>query len=318
MQVLVLETHDLVERVLSHWLAPLDLDETAHLCVSLDAEWNMSRRIGVSIIQLASHSDCDHIYIIPVRLLSYMYVYLISVIHQLHKFNNLPLSLLRLLISDRVFKIGNSIKADLTRIKNQFPQLQKQSLFNAIDLKEHCVWRNIIQRNALGSLDTLLEKACAMYLAKDPQYRTCEEWERLPLSPELLRYAALDVYAGQLIFEKTISISLISRVEFDTAPGTAVVLLGHEGGTPVAYGNIANPQPSSHGSIRVKTPTQSRLLIELSEILAPGAVAILHRLPGQSSSRTKSGSYTLGQLKEIAGDTCVKLVASVSHLIFDQ
>ena len=68
MQVLVLETHDLVERVLSHWLAPLDLDKAAHLCVSLDAEWNMSRRIGVSILQLACHSDCDYIYIIPVCL----------------------------------------------------------------------------------------------------------------------------------------------------------------------------------------------------------------------------------------------------------
>src|SRR6266545_133405 len=66
MQVLVLETHDLVERVLSYWLAPLDLDEAAHLCVSLDAEWNMSRRIGVSTIQLASHLDRDQIYIIPV------------------------------------------------------------------------------------------------------------------------------------------------------------------------------------------------------------------------------------------------------------
>ncbi len=64
----MLETHELVERVLSQWLAPLDLDETTHLCVSLDAEWNMSRRIGVSILQLASHSDQDHIYIIPVSL----------------------------------------------------------------------------------------------------------------------------------------------------------------------------------------------------------------------------------------------------------
>ena len=159
-----------------------------------------------------------------------------------------------------------------------------------------------------------------MYLSKDPQYRKCEEWEMSPLCPELLRYAALDVYAGQLIFNNTVSssISPITQVEFTTAPGTAVVLLGHEGGAPVAYGNIANPQPSSHGHIRINTPTHSRLLIVLSEILAPGAAAILHRLPGQSSSRTKSGSYTLGQLKEMAGDACVKIVVPISHLIFDE
>jgi hypothetical protein len=65
-QVSMLETADLVERVLSCWLAPLNVDETAHLCVSLDAEWNMSRREGVSILQLISLTDTDHIYIIPV------------------------------------------------------------------------------------------------------------------------------------------------------------------------------------------------------------------------------------------------------------
>jgi hypothetical protein len=65
-QVSMLETADLVERVLSSWLAPLDVDEAAHLCISLDAEWNMSCREGVSILQLISHTDADHIYIIPV------------------------------------------------------------------------------------------------------------------------------------------------------------------------------------------------------------------------------------------------------------
>jgi len=69
MQVSTLETHELVERVLAYWLAPLDIDKSAHLCVSLDAEWNVSRRVGVSILQLTCHSDPDHIYIVPASLL---------------------------------------------------------------------------------------------------------------------------------------------------------------------------------------------------------------------------------------------------------
>jgi len=62
----MLETAELVESMLLCWLAPLGVDDKAYLCVSLDAEWNMSRREGVSILQLTSHTDQDHIYIILV------------------------------------------------------------------------------------------------------------------------------------------------------------------------------------------------------------------------------------------------------------
>lgn len=51
---------------MSSLLAPLDLDSNSHLCVSLDAEWNVSRRIGVSILQIAPHSNPDTIFVIPV------------------------------------------------------------------------------------------------------------------------------------------------------------------------------------------------------------------------------------------------------------
>jgi hypothetical protein len=65
--LMVLDTPSLVEGVLSSLLSPLDLDENMYMCVSLDAEWNVSRRVGVSIIQIAPHSRPDVIYIIPVR-----------------------------------------------------------------------------------------------------------------------------------------------------------------------------------------------------------------------------------------------------------
>jgi hypothetical protein len=192
-----------------------------------------------------------------------------------------------------------------------------RTTFNTIDLKEHCIRCGIIQRNGSGALDVLLEKTLGMYISKDPQYRKCDDWEK-PLSPELLQYAALDVYACRLIFEKTVLISPIACVNVDTAPGTAVILLANEGGLPVAHGTIVGPQPSVYGSIRVNVPTKSRLLIELNEILAPAAAAILHRLPGQSTSRTKSGALTLGQLKEAAGNEHVKVVAPICNLKFDE
>ncbi|KAF8233295.1 hypothetical protein L208DRAFT_1203220, partial [Tricholoma matsutake] len=41
LSISVLSTPDLTEKAMSSLLAPLDLDSNAHLCVSLDAEWNI-------------------------------------------------------------------------------------------------------------------------------------------------------------------------------------------------------------------------------------------------------------------------------------
>ena len=62
-----LGTPELTESTFSSIMASVDLDPDEHLCISLDAEWNISRRIGVSIMQIALHSQPDIIYIIPVH-----------------------------------------------------------------------------------------------------------------------------------------------------------------------------------------------------------------------------------------------------------
>jgi hypothetical protein len=66
LRIIVLDSPTLVEGMLSSLFPPLDSDENAVLAISLDAEWNLSRRIGVSIIQIAPHSRPNEIYIIPV------------------------------------------------------------------------------------------------------------------------------------------------------------------------------------------------------------------------------------------------------------
>ena len=70
----VLGTSSLVETTLSSLMAPLDVDPNHTLCFSLDAEWNISRLMGVSIIQLAPHSDPDSVFIIPVCKAFYYYI----------------------------------------------------------------------------------------------------------------------------------------------------------------------------------------------------------------------------------------------------
>ena len=79
LRVKVLGTSSLVETTLSSLMAPLlmaplDVDPNHTLCFSLDAEWNISRLMGVSIIQLAPHSDPDSVFIIPVCKAFYYYI----------------------------------------------------------------------------------------------------------------------------------------------------------------------------------------------------------------------------------------------------
>jgi hypothetical protein len=75
LKVEFLITPALVEAVLSSLIAPIDNDPDSCLCISLDAEWNVvTRTAGVSIIQLAPHSEPDSVFIIPVGLFSLYWV----------------------------------------------------------------------------------------------------------------------------------------------------------------------------------------------------------------------------------------------------
>lgn len=67
-KLLVLDTPALVEGIFSSLMAPIDANDSAFMCVHFDAEWNISRNVGVSIVQISPHSCPDNIYIIPVSI----------------------------------------------------------------------------------------------------------------------------------------------------------------------------------------------------------------------------------------------------------
>ncbi|KAK6981231.1 hypothetical protein R3P38DRAFT_3234489 [Favolaschia claudopus] len=301
-----LGTYALVESALSSLTSIIDASPNAHLCISIDAEWNISRRSGVSILQLAPHSDPESIFIIPV-----------------HKFDHLPPSLLRLLVSNRVFKIGSSIKADFTRLKKQFPQLKDLTSFNVIDLKAYSVERGVIRRKKPGSLDVLAEKVLKVYLSKDDSLRKNDEWETLPLPSHLMCYAALDVHVSLRIFAEVTKLAPLDWVRHDSPAGSRVALLVHEGGEIAAYGKIAATQPSVVSGVRVKTQTNSRVVIDVDQVLIPTAAAILHLLPSENPTarrRTgpKAGAYTLQQLQAAASGSVFQIVCPVALLNFDR
>jgi hypothetical protein len=215
-----------------------------------------------------------------------------------------------------VFKVGSSIKGDLTRLKKQFPQLAEQTSFNTIDLKEYAIQRGIIGRKQSGTLDVLVEKLLGMFLPKDESVRMNDQWEMSQIPEHLIKYAVSDVFASRLVFQKASAIAPLAQITHTSPAGTRVGLLIQEGGNIAAYGSIAETQPSSLGNIRVKVPTKSRLVINVETVLIPSAAAILHLLPSQKG-KTKSGALTFGELQASSSSLPFQVVCPVSLLIFD-
>ena len=140
------------------------------------------------------------------------------------------MSLLRLLVNDCVFKVGSAVKADLTRLKKQFSQLAEQTSFNTIDLKEYAIQRGVIGRKQSGTLDILVEKLLGMFLSKDESVRRSDQWEVPKLSEHHIHYAALDVVASRLVFQKASEIAPLEYIQYTSPPGTQVGLHVQESG----------------------------------------------------------------------------------------
>lgn len=212
----------------------------------------------------------------------------------------------------------------MTRLRKQFPAISDQAHTNLIDLKDFCIARGLVTWEESGSLEMLCRKLLDRYLEKPDFLRRHDDWETADLSPPLLNYAALDVYSSRLIFEKASECSPFQRPSVSSPQGTAVTLLLQEGGSAIAHGRIAARQPNKLGSIRVKTPSNSRLVIDIDVILNPTAALILHTPLTANNphgkSLAKSGALTLGELRNLApgGTVPFQIVTPVSSLIFYQ
>jgi hypothetical protein len=90
----------------------------------------------------------------------------------------------------------------------------------------------------------------------------------------------------------------------------------HKGSSIAAYGKVADTQPTSLGNVRVKVPTNSRLVIDVDHVGLSAAAAILHLRPGEKRGKAKAATYTLGELRA-AGEHNFQMVAFVSQLQLD-
>ena len=182
-------------------------------------------------------------------------------------FLKLPSSLLVVLRSKRIHKLGVQVKADLTRLYNDcgFKNSSELPFLGALELGSMAKDRNVTD-HARVSLSDLTALVLRRHLRKDPSLRVSTRWNDPELSSEQETYAALDVYAALAIYEAFSTIPSVGPVTSSTPAGTKVQLMSRVGGLVVAYGYIARHQPKQFDGVNV---SKSRVVITVTSITVP-------------------------------------------------
>lgn len=152
--------------------------------LSLDAEWPVSYDSNqpqkIAVLQLCT---C----------LEQVYVFHIS------KIGCIPHDLKCLLEESELKKIGLNIEGDLWKLHRDFDNISAAVMKNFIDLSTFAQTRlNTSEKWSLARL-------CRHVLQKDlPKETTVRQsrWDNFPLTQSQIQYAALDVYAGLLIYNE--------------------------------------------------------------------------------------------------------------------
>ena len=207
-------------------------------------------------------------------------VYLLRVL----TLKKLPISLEAILCSSQIIKIGQNIGADFAKIGRDFPDCKlpnksKKSYSGVIELGRLAAKKNVVP-NAQTSLTSIVAATLQLYLSKE--FRSTE-WGAEQLSDDQIQYAALDAYAGLLVWDVLKNIEHTGQpisVATDIGQLVSLYVRNHE----VAQGVIieqpstftildSDGEPVSLGVSKTKTWA----LIEIDTVLAPNCVIAHHR-----------------------------------------
>jgi hypothetical protein len=148
-----------------------DWDSGSRLYVGFDCEWNVDRtgtgQEKLQVIQLAFDST--------------VYIFRVG------RLTSLPTSLVALLKSPQVIKLGRQVGTDFAKIHRSFVIECKGSL----ELGTFCKDRGIINNSFMG-LSDICSEVLSQRLSKDPNI-PFSNWAVRDLSQEQVEYAALDV-----------------------------------------------------------------------------------------------------------------------------
>jgi 3'-5' exonuclease len=186
----------------------------------------------------------------------------------------LPQQLKVLLSHPQILKAGRLVDADLGYLQSACKG--SSQFVGGLDLAKYAKDRRVVN-NAQCSLADLCARVLGKRLNKNVSERLSNAWEDDVLSSEQLQYAARDASASLTIYHKLQILDVPQPLPAGslTSP-TPVLLYSADNTTVIAQGQIAvnHILRPSYDTINI-TPT--RTVIDVLEVLVPGAVVTTHR-----------------------------------------
>jgi hypothetical protein len=187
----------------------------------------------------------------------------------------LPHQLVSFLLNKNIIKVGRGVAADLKYLHAACYNMSTAPFSGALDLGGFAKDRQLVTK-ANCSLADLTAAVLQKRLSKNISARVSSAWEDSELSSEVLSYAALDAYAALLVHQTLIHIEPPKPLPTgELEPRTAVILYHSDLSRVICRGYISmHVNDSEYDGIRI---TPKRTIIEVTEVLVPGAVIGTHR-----------------------------------------
>ena len=183
---------------------------------------------------------------------------------------NLPDVLRELLEDPNILKVGCNIFNDRTKLMADYNLDLPKDIF--INISTLAVKRRLLTKSM--SLKDMVYYMLGLKLKKPDSIRLSDDWTNIPLSEEQIQYAALDSYAGILVYSKIIIGQDPIFDDFSPSsiePGSKVNLYDSSGSTIIAIGVVTSQSSGNYRDYR-QCVTSTRVVIIVSEILIPCAL----------------------------------------------
>lgn len=166
------------------------------------------------------------------------------------------------------------MKQDLSRLEKECKSAASFTS-GAVELAPLAKSKNAISDARLGLAD-ICAAVLQLWLDKSESARIDSDWDVAALSLEQIRYATCDAMASLQIYQRLSTIISPGPVSNSALPGTLVSVL-QDDTQIIANGILSHDVAATHVLGIKVTPTRAKVSIQ--EILVPGAVLALHKIP---------------------------------------
>jgi 3'-5' exonuclease len=182
----------------------------------------------------------------------------------------LPTALSELLEDPNILKVGCNILNDRTKLIGDYDLDLPKEIY--INLSTLGITRKVLTKSM--SLAELVYHMLGLRLNKPEDIQVSNKWTDVPLGKDQINYAAIDSYAGILVYGAIVSGQDPMFDDYTPAaiePGKKVNIYDSTGSTVIAFGIVSSQTSGPYRDYR-QSVSSSRAIVTISEILLPCAL----------------------------------------------